>query len=117
MDVLIKIKKMPVKSGYYTKVNNTRMLGRFSIINFLVFLGLILLVCFFIFNIGKSIYTSIFLFSANKKLEANIDQFYYEKLILLDRETEGISDTLIKKEAKNKLGLLRSGEELLVFRE
>ena len=114
---MVKIKKMPVKSGSSVKVDKTKRLGRFSVVNFLVFLGLTLLVVFFIFNIGKSIYTSMFLFSANRRLEASIDELYYEKLVLLDRETGGISDALVEEEAKNKLGLLRPGEELLILED
>ena len=114
---MVKIKKMPVKPGFPVKVDRTKKLGRFSVVNFLVFLGLMLLVGFFIFNIGKSIYTSMFLFSANRRLEASIEELYYEKLVLLAWETGGISDALVEEEAKNKLGLLRPGEELLILED
>ena len=59
----------------------------------------------------------MFLFSANRRLEASIEELYYEKLVLLARETGGISDVLVEEEAKNKLGLLRPGEELLILED
>ena len=114
---MVKIKKMPVKPGSSVNVNKKKRFGRFSIANFLIFLVLLLLVGFFIFNIGKSIYTSISLFYDNRRLEARIDELYYEKLVLLEEETGEISDSVIEKEAKSKLGLLRPGEELLILED
>lgn len=94
-----------------------RKFPRFSVVNLMVFLGLLLLIGFFIFNIGKSVYTSFSLYYENRRLESRIDELYYEKIVLLEEEQNELSDLEVEKIAKSKLGLLRPGEELLILED
>ncbi len=107
---MVKIRKLPVKSGSVRR-------GSFSVVNLLIFLVLLLIIGFFIFNIGKSIFNSMYLFGDNRRLENRIGELYYEKLVLVEEQNSGLNDKLVEKEAKSKLGLLRPGEELLILED
>lgn len=97
--------------------NKRKKFPRFSIVNFLVFLVLLLLIGFFIFNIGKSIHTSFSLYNENRRLETRINELYYEKFVLLEEQTNDLTEGQVEEIAKSKLGLLRPGEELLVLED
>lgn len=88
---------------------------KFSLMSFLFYALLVLVGSFFLFNIGKSVYESVVLFQENRSLEAKVDNLYYEKQLLLEKEQGALVDAEIEKKAKDNLGLLKPGEEVIVL--
>lgn len=71
----------------------------------------------FIQTIVKSMIDSIGLYIDNRKLEARIDELYYEKQVLLEQQDNLLNEAEIEQEAKEKLGLLKPGEVLIVLED
>ena len=72
---------------------------------------------FFIQTIVKSMIDSVGLYLDNRKLEARIDELYYEKQVLLEQQENLLNEAEIEQEAKDKLGLLKPGEVLIVLED
>lgn len=65
--------------------------------------------------IVKSVYESLNLFIANNAVESKIEDLYYEKQLLLKQQEDLLTDPEIEQEAKENLGLLKPGEEVIVL--
>lgn len=72
---------------------------------------------FFLQQIAKSLVESVDLYQQNLKLEARIDDLYYEKQMLVEQEKDPLSNVEIERLAKEQLGLLKPGEELIVLKD
>jgi len=97
------------------KVKKVKGKFKFSLFNFLVMSTMFVIVGFFVFNIGKSIFDSVDLYYKNLELEARINELYYEKEILLEEQENLLSDAEIELMAKEKLGLIKPGEVVYVL--
>ena len=107
-------RKLPAKKE---KEKTPRKKRRLSPLSLLVYGALGLLGLYILFQLGESVYRSVVLFRENQQLESQVEDLYYEKQLLLEQQEKGLSEEEIEARAKENLGLLKPGEEVIVLED